>query len=556
MISIFDYFKKEKKVLLLVTITGLIYNVGLVLIPYFEGKMTGCLLDIFEKKAAFQSMLSLVFLYVLSVFVVQFCRFLKRNYVRVFANNTNARMKKALYQQLLCLNSNQLKQEGIGNLLTKALNDVDDCSEGMRKFTTEIFDTGIALCAYICMLFYYDVKLTFVCLIFTPFSYLLAEKMKKKIQQLSMEYKRVASILNEETLDRANNAITYRVYGQEENRKASYETILNAYEKASIASSLPVVALPPIYKIISLFGVFCIVYFGSQNVIHSVWNIAVFTTYLSCFTKMADKSSKAAKLFNSVHKAQVSWNRISKYMVKEEKEKSVTSLSVESLEFKNVSFHYENKPVLFSDVNFKLNKSQILGITGPVACGKSTLAKLLLQDLDYNGQILVNHQELKSIPKTTSFVTYLGHDFQLLNDTVENNIALGKNVDVMKYLKMVCLDQEVSLDTPIGDKGMLLSGGQAQRLALARTLAHARSILVLDDPFSALDKDTERKVFENIKREYTNHMILYVSHRLDLFKELDQVLFIEDGMGYAQDPSSLLQSCQGYRQMVEVQHAK
>lgn len=551
--SIGYYFKKEYKNLIIVTITGLIYNIGLVLTPYFEGQMAGCLLDILQKKSTYISMVYIVGFYLFSICVVQFSRFLKRNYVRVFANNTNARMKQTLYHQLIGLNHEQVMNEGVGNLLTKALNDVDDCSEGMRKFTTEIFDTGIALCAYICMLFYYDFKLARLCLVFTPFSYILAEKMKKKIQQLSSEYKRVSGVLNEETLDRANNAITYRVYGREENRKQEYETILSAYEKSSIQSNLPIVALPPLYKLISLFGVFCIVYFGSQNVIHSIWNIAAFTTFLSCFSKMADKSSKAAKLFNSVHKAQVSWNRIKSYMQEDRKTSQSVSLPVEKIVFKNVSFHYSNAPVLFENVNFELHKGQIFGVTGCVACGKSTLGKLLLGNLKYDGNIFLDGKELKNQCKNNQFITYLGHDPQLLNDTVENNIALGKEIDVMKLLRMVCLDDEVGLDTEIGDKGMRLSGGQAQRLALARALAHKSSIIVLDDPFSSLDVATEKRIFKNIQVYCKDAILILISHRLNIFDQFDNVLYLENKKSHVGSHTVLMDECAGYKKLVKAQ---
>lgn len=101
-------------------------------------------------------------------------------------------------------------------------------------------------------------------------------------------------------------------------------------------------------------------------------------------------------------------------------------------------------------------------------------------------------------------VGYLGHDPELWNDTIEANVLCGDVGDAMQALAMTALDGEVKAmeqgaQTVVGSGGVRLSGGQAQRLALARTLAHPRPVLVLDDPFSALDRQTEDKVFANLK---------------------------------------------------------
>lgn len=555
--KLISYFKKEKKSLLIVTVTGLIYNVGLLAGPYFEGRMSGTLVDILKGNDTFPSMLQLVCLYLFSIVLVQTCRYCKRNYVRIFANNTNRRMKETLYRQLLTMPEKDLEKEGIGNILTKALNDVDDCSEGMRKFTTEVFDTGISLISYIAMLLYYDFKLALLCIVFTLVSFSIAEKMKTVVQKTSIQYKIISAALSEETLDRGENELTYRVYGREECRAEDYENVLKKYETASVISSLPVVALPPLYKLITCISVICIVYFGSKNVLNGIWTIASFTTFLSCFMKMADKSSKSAKLFNAVHKAQVSWNRIETYMNEDTKLPERKTIDIHSLSFENVSFHYPDSPYLFQNVSFSLSKGQIIGITGKIACGKSTLGKLLLNTLPYEGRILVNGTDLKELPEDSSFLTYYGHDTQLFNDTIENNIALGKKVDVHKYLKMVDFDEEVNemengIHTIIGDKGSQLSGGQAQRLGLARTLAHAKSVLVLDDPFSSLDTETENTIFHNIRKAFPDTAILLISHRLHLFVKMDKVLFMYEKQCNAGTHTSLLQSCEGYRNLFEM----
>ena len=156
---VFSYFLKEWKVLLAVTISGLIYNIGLLAGPWFEGKMTGCLVDILKGADQFSDMLVLVLGYVTAIAIVQTARYIKRFYVRRFANNVNRRMKEILYASLVRKSRASLREEGEGSIMTKAILDVDDCVEGMRKFTTEIFDTGAALGAYAGMLLWYDFRL-------------------------------------------------------------------------------------------------------------------------------------------------------------------------------------------------------------------------------------------------------------------------------------------------------------------------------------------------------------------------------------------------------------
>lgn len=121
--------------------------------------------------------------YLIAIAVVQGSRFIKRLYVRKFANNINRSMKQVLYANLVRKGKVELEQAGAGTLMTKAISDVDACAEGMRKFTTEIFDTGIALLAYAVMLLGYDWRLALLCLVFAPISYYIAEQMKTLVQR-------------------------------------------------------------------------------------------------------------------------------------------------------------------------------------------------------------------------------------------------------------------------------------------------------------------------------------------------------------------------------------
>ena len=602
---ILAYFQVEWKTLIWITISGLVYNLGLMAGPWSEGKMVGCLMRILTGAARFSTMLRLAFFYVIVIGTVQLARYIKRFYVRRFANDVNRRMKRILYCTLVHKSRVELEKEGAGNVITKAISDVDDCVEGMRKFTTEIFDTGVALFGYVCMLLYYDWRIALISLIFPPFSYMIAEKMKAVVQRTGAAYKEETGRLNTETLDRITNAITYRVYGCERERGEHYEACLTEYEQSAVKANIWNAALPPVYRVIAMAGTVMILYLGSRNIVGigwTSWDVAAFTTFLSCYTKLSDKSSKAAKLFNAVQKAQVSWKRIHPYMeqaaetvvedeiaVREEKisiencgeamnadweggtEDKTRMKEVGKMEkvitADHLTFAYPGSDPIFRDISFTAMPGQIIGITGPVACGKSTLGKSFLVEYPYEGHLTYGGRELSSYTEQerSRIVGYLGHDPELLGDSVENNVLLGDDDDVWTWLKAVCLDEDVremeeKEKTVVGNSGVRLSGGQAARLALARTLCHKKPVLVLDDPFSALDRRTEKQVFEHVKAYSKDRIVFLISHRLYLFPELDQVIWMDRKMGVCKSHERMmaenLQYAELYRAQVSKKEAK
>lgn len=598
--KIMMYFRAEWKVLALITVSGLIYNLGLMAGPWFEGKMAGCLMQILTGTERFPAMLRLASAYVIVIGTVQLARYIKRFYVRRFANNVNRRMKRILYRTLIHKSRVELEKEGAGNVITKAISDVDDCVEGMRKFTTEIFDTGVALFGYVCMLLYYDWRLALCSMIFPPFSYIIAEKMKRIVQTTGAAYKKQTGKLNAVTLDRITNAITYRVFGCEKERGENYEVHLKEYEHAAVKANIWNAALPPVYKVIAMAGTVMILYFGSRNTLGmgwTSWDVAAFTTFLTCYTKLSDKSSKAAKLFNAVHKAQVSWKRIHPYMEraaeaveKDEIAEQNENHSAESSDkygktgsegsaarkagqqseknrvkenvvtASHLTFAYPGSAPIFKDISFTAKPGQIVGITGPVACGKSTLGKSFLCEYPYEGHLTYGGRELSSYTENerSRIIGYLGHDPELWGDSVENNVLLGDDDNVWTWLRAVCFDEEVremeeKEKTVVGNSGVRLSGGQAARLALARTLCHGKPVLVLDDPFSALDRNTEKQVFEHVKELSKDRIVFLISHRLYLFPEFDQVIWMDQKMGTCSSHERLMAENPQYAELYRAQ---
>lgn len=559
---VLSYFRLEWLPLAFVTLSGLVYNIGLLATPWFEGRLAQCLADILGGSETAAKMAMLVSAYILVTLLVQAARFVKRFYVRRFANNIDRRMKGILYANLVRQSRAALEKEGAGELMTKAISDVDDCVEGMRKFTTEVFDTGVALVGYAVMLLVYDWRLALLSLLFTPVSYVCAAWMKKPVQRAGAAYKKAAGALSAATLDRAQNAVTYRIYGCEDARAEKYEDALNTYEKTAVRSNVWQSALPPLYLAASEAGVLFILWFGTKNVLGtgwSVWDIAAFTTFLSCFTKLVVKSSKAAKLFNAVQKAEVSWTRIKPLMKQPEQLAPLRIPEPADVTLENLSFAYGGEPV-FTGLSLTARPGDIIGITGPVACGKSTLGRVFLCEAPYGGSARFGGTEFSALTprQISATVGYLGHDPELSADTVQNNVLCGSEQEAEPYLAEAALDDEVrrmeqGLETVIGPGGTRLSGGQAQRLALARTLAHGRPVLVLDDPFSALDRNTEDIVFRNLQEYAKDKVVFLISHRLYHFPQMQQVIFMDGGKTTVGTHAELMAAEPVYLQLYESQ---
>ena len=420
----------------------------------------------------------------------------------------------------------------------------------------------MALAGYAVMLLVYDWRLSILSLLFTPFSYVCAAWMKKPVQRAGAAYKKAAGALGGATLDRAQNAVTYRIYGCEDARVEKYEDALNRYEKTAVRNNVWQSALPPLYLAASEAGALFILWFGAKNVLGTgwrAWDIAAFTTFLSCFTKLVVKSSKVAKLFNSVQKAEVSWKRIKPLMKNPEQLDALNVPAAEDVTLKDLSFAYGEEPV-FTGLNLTAHPGEIIGVTGPVACGKSTFGRVFLCEAPYGGSARFGGKEFSTLTprQISATVGYLGHDPELSADTVQNNVLCGSEQDAMPYLAAAALKDEVNamengLETVIGPSGARLSGGQAQRLALARTLAHPRPVLVLDDPFSALDRSTEDTVFADLQAYAKDKVVFLISHRLYHFPRMQKIIFMDGVKTTVGTHEELMASAPVYRQLYESQ---
>ena len=558
-----NYWKNEKKVVLFIFLFGLTFNISMILGPIYQGK----LIDKIVKGDISQSILILAIFFVGLIALIQTLRYFKRFYIRRFANSTSALMRLMIYNTIMHKSVTKLDEERTGNIMTRTISDVDLCVEGMRKFTTEIFDTGVLMVSYIVVLCMIDIKITLMSCLFIPIAMMIAEKLKKVIYKFTIDYRQKSSELTELTNDCVDNALMYRVNGVEIINRTIYKNALEDLQNKAIKALRLENAMQPIYNVIAMAGVVAVLYYGGTNVILGEWRLGAFITYLTMFTALAVKASKAAKLFNSVQKSKISWMRIKPYLSDYQSNQVGGEIfhSKVNLKVENLSFRYsEDQNQIVKSINFQAKSGEIVGITGPVACGKSTLALALTGMYPYEGRIEINGKPIETYPTETlsNSIAYMEHEPHLLSDTLYNNITLGENKAINEVLKIVCIDEEVNAmkdgyNTMIGSYGLRLSGGQQARIALARTLLNKKKIIILDDPFSAIDMNTEKQIIKNIKNHYSESLIIIISHRLSIFKEVDQIIFLQNHKNtlYGTHEALMIQS-ELYSKIVHLQEAE
>lgn len=221
--------------------------------------------------------------------------------------------------------------------------------------------------------------------------------------------------------------------------------------------------------------------------------------------------------------------------------KLISLKKLESIEFKAVSFGYDPSRFVLKDINFYLEAGKIMGIVGTTGSGKSTISSLLFKFYDINsGKILINNEDLQAL-KTENLYNLLGivpQDITLFNTTIYENILFARpNADkreVEEVIKLTHLEPVLRklphhCNTVVGERGLKLSGGEKQRIAIARVLLQRPSLYIFDEATSSLDFSTEDKIMKNIAPLLKNSTSLIIAHRLSTVVNADEILLLHNG---------------------------
>jgi len=237
------------------------------------------------------------------------------------------------------------------------------------------------------------------------------------------------------------------------------------------------------------------------------------------------------------------------------------------IEFRHLTFRYPDGEFdALEDVSFKINAGDSVGLVGKTGSGKTTIVDLILRTYNVaDGTLFVDGKDVNTvtIKSLREGCAYVPQDNFLFSDTIKNNIGFAEDepdeAEVIRAAGLSAVHDNIAdftegYQTVLGERGVTVSGGQKQRISIARALMKDAPILILDDSVSAVDTDTEKVILKNLKESRKGKTTILIAHRISTIKELDRIIFVEDGRVTAMGShDELLVSCPAYARMVKLQ---
>lgn len=457
-------------------------------------------------------------------------------------------LRDLAHQHLHQLPMSFFKQERVGNLISRFTNDVTIVQSSITAAFLNLIREPLTIIVFLFIAVSISWQLTLMALVVLPFTMLIiwwvGLKLRKQSGRIQSKMADITSIL-QETI---SGVKIVKAFGMEEyeNRKFLRETrnyfklILRIVRVRNLSS--------PLTEFLSvIIGVFIIYYGGVLVLQENTLKASEFLGFLFAIFQLMPPIKELSSVNNRIQESSAAGDRIfeildTKPKISDSENSILLDKFKKSIVFKNVNFVYEDsvEPVL-NDISFSVNKGEIIALVGPSGGGKSTLVDLIPRFYDpTSGEIIIDDINVKDI-KIQSLRKLMGIVTQetfLFNEAVKNNIAYGlDNYPIEKIIEAAkaanahnfILEMPDGYNTIIGERGVKISGGQRQRLSIARAILKNPDIMIFDEATSSLDNESEILVQEAIERMMVNRTTFVIAHRLSTIRNATRILVLDRG---------------------------
>ena len=451
-------------------------------------------------------------------------------------------IRQKVYRGVLDTCCEDLSKYHSGEIMTRLTSDINIVASGVSELISTIVVLTVQLMAAFLTLLYFDWALALFTLIIAPITAVISVWLGKKLRYLQNKVQRSEEKYRSFMQESIANQLIVKAFCQQENfsqrlnelRTERLGWILKKNKMSVIANATMSAAYSFVYLVAFTWGTIKL----SLGMI----SYGTLSVFLSLVNKVQDPLVDLAKEFPQIITVLASAGRIMEIENLNKEKYIADNLEPEKIKIdvSDLSFGYTDELVL-KKVNANIKAGEFVAIIGESGIGKTTLIRLIMNYLNpYEGSIILTDGKGNSVETNAGareYISYVPQGNTLFSGTIEDNVRMGKNdataKEVEDALKAACAydfvcDLENGINTVLGERGLGLSEGQAQRIAIARALIRKSPLLILDEATSALDEKTELKVLENIDKLEPKPTCLLITHRRSVLKFCDRELIISD----------------------------
>ena len=481
-------------------------------------------------------------------------------------------MKKSIFGKMGKLSISFFRSRQTGSLMTRVMSDADRVTGFFIDGCPYILINGLTIIVSLCFMFSIKWQMTLMVLVVMPFVMLIGLKLRPRIWTQFGHRHRAERAVNSQVNDNLTGARVVKAFGQENRETKRFEknNLRLRDAEMSIVGTRNLVSgsYSGIFEILNisvwLIGVYLIM-------VAKEIELGVMITFVGYIGQLQGPINFFSRVFHwwsdSMNSAQRMFEIIDSVPEIREAENPIELDNPKGrIELKNVSFGYEvNRPVL-KELNLDIKEGSMLGIVGRSGAGKTTLVNLISRMYDpQEGQILIDGKDIKdlSFKSLRRNVAMVSQETYIFMGTVEENIAYANpdasHADVIRAAKLASAHEFImrmpdGYDTRIGSSGRELSGGEKQRISIARAILSNPKILILDEATASVDTETERDIQKSISYLIKGRTTISIAHRLSTLKDADYLVVIDNGKITERGTHSELEALKGtYYKLMELQ---
>ena len=477
-----------------------------------------------------------------------------------------------LYAKIQDLSLDYFSKKRTGELISRITHDVNVVENAVSYGLTDLFRQSFMILLFVTIAFSIYPKAAFLMLVVFPLIGIPMAQIGRRLRKISKGTQEKMADINTLLLETISGIKLVKAFGTEQYEKDRFKAKNHDYYKLRMKSIKRLVVIPPITEMFgALCGVAVILWMG-KVVMSGGLSFGVFILFFGSIMSIISPIKKLGNVHALIQQALAANERIydvldAQITVKEKSNAIAIGELKGSIEIKNVDFHYaQDSGVVLKNIDLAVCAGEIVAIVGPTGTGKTTLVNLIPRFYDpVKGVVTIDGIDVRdvtlwSLRKQIGIVT---QETILFNDTVRANIAYGyaqaTDAQIQAAAEMAFAHQFVvkmpsGYNTLIGDRGFRLSGGEKQRLAIARAILRNPPILILDEATSQLDSESERFVQEALDRLMKGRTVIAIAHRLSTIQKADKIVVLEHGriIGVG-GHEELLKSCPLYNKLYSLQ---